>query len=116
MTGFVKVSAKEFERILQTAHPRDELVLLDVYAERGCDICTTRDALKAIEAEYGSSWHLVRMDADASDSQALLGQYRIRGIPTLALFKPNGQVRKFIDVPDPQGDNVLKWLAEQALA
>lgn len=113
--GFRTVNAQEFERTLQQARPRGEFVLLDVYADKGCKTCTKLEARAAIEHVYASAWHLLRLDADAHDSAQVLRRYRITGLPTLALFKPDDKHRMFIDVPDDDGKNVLDWLKAEAI-
>ena len=112
--AFKTVNAQEFERTLQQALPQGKFVLLDVYADKGCNTCTKLDALAAIEHVYASAWHLLRLDADAPDSAQFLSRYRITGLPTLALFKPDDEHRMFIHVPDDDGKNVLEWLEAEA--
>lgn len=113
MPAFETVDAVELKWKLDDAAGK-RFVLLDFFADANCKPCTSPGALKKIEKKYAGAWDLLRLNVDAEDSPPVLEEYRIIGIPTLMLFSPNGTRSKFVEIPDQDGDNVLKWLEKEA--
>jgi len=85
-TNVSHISDDEFEaQVLQSSEP----VLIDYWAE-WCGPCKMiAPILEEVASEYSGKLRVVKMNID--DNPITPPQYKIRGIPTLMLFK-NGEV------------------------
>jgi thioredoxin 1 len=73
-----------FKELIQSEQP----VLVDFHAE-WCGPCHMQSPiLKEVAAEVKGKGRIIKIDVDKN--QALAGQYQVRGVPTLILFR-NGQ-------------------------
>lgn len=80
------IATENFESTVLKA---DKPVLVDFYAE-WCGPCKALSpVLEQLATDYGDSVEVVKVDINASPETA--ASYRVRGVPTMALFH-NGQV------------------------
>ena len=68
----------------------NELVLIDFYAD-WCGPCKTlAPILKEVKKELKDSIKIIKIDVDKN--QPLASKYKVRGVPTMMLFKNEKQV------------------------
>ena len=84
----------------------DKPVLVDFWAEWCAPCRMMAPAVEAIAAEYADRAKVGKLNVDENQSSA--GQYNIRGIPTLLLFKNGEVVEQFVGVTSK--DAITKML------
>lgn len=90
------VATENFESTVLKA---DRPVLVDFYAE-WCGPCKALSpVLEQLAGDYGDNVEVVKVDIDSSPETA--AAYRVRGVPTLALFN-NGHVVETIVGAQPK--------------
>lgn len=107
MASLYQVNQSNFQqRVIDNAKP----VLVDFYAD-WCGPCRAQaPILEALASEYADRVDMVKLDVDQDGEIA--GQYNIRGIPTLILFKDGKPVNVQVGVNSAQQ---LKTLIDKTL-
>ncbi len=107
MANLHQVDQSNFQqRVIENSKP----VLVDFYAD-WCGPCRAQaPILEALASEYADRVDIVKLDVDQDGEIA--GQYNIRSIPTLILFKDGKPVNVQVGVNTA---NQLKTLIDQTL-
>lgn len=107
MANLHQVDQSNFQqRVIENSKP----VLVDFYAD-WCGPCRAQaPILEALASEYADRVDIVKLDVDQGGEIA--GQYNIRSIPTLILFKDGKPVNVQVGVNTA---NQLKTLIDQTL-
>jgi thioredoxin 1 len=84
----------------------DKPVLVDFWAEWCAPCRMMAPAVEAVAAEFADRAKVGKLNVDENQSSA--GQYNIRGIPTLLLFKNGQVVEQFVGVTSK--DAITKML------
>jgi thioredoxin 1 len=84
----------------------DKPVLVDFWAEWCAPCRMMAPAVEAVAAQYADRAKVGKLNVDENQSSA--GQYNIRGIPTLLLFKNGQVVEQFVGVTSK--DAITKML------
>jgi putative thioredoxin len=81
---------------------RLSLVLVDFWAD-WCPPCRAlTPALETLAAEYAGRLLLVKVEVDAGENMKLAGRYRLRGFPTVILFRAGEEQTRFSGYKAPQ--------------
>jgi len=92
----LSVSIETFEQdVIQTS--QQKVVLVDFWAE-WCPPCLViAPILEKIADQYGDELLVTKLEVDAGDGEnmKLAGRYKVRGFPTVILFKNGEEVDRF---------------------
>lgn len=107
MANLTQVNQNDFQqKVIDNSRP----VLVDFYAD-WCGPCRAQaPILEVLAGEYADRVDIVKLDVDQDGS--LAGQYNVRSIPTLILFKDGKAVDVKVGVNTA---NQLKAIIDQAL-
>ena len=91
-TGIYDVDESDFQqRVLEAS--RETLILVDFWAEWCAPCRVLAPALERVVAEYAGSIKLAKVEVD--DNMRLAGRYRLRGFPTVILFRDGSELGRF---------------------
>lgn len=107
MANLTQVNQNDFQqKVIDNSRP----VLVDFYAD-WCGPCRAQaPILEVLASEYADRVDIVKLDVDQDG--AIAGQYNVRSIPTLILFKDGKAVNVQVGVNTA---NQLKAIIDQAL-
>ena len=93
-TDIFDVDLEQFDKkVLEASHARPMLV--DLWAE-WCPPCISiAPALKQVIDEYAGRVQLAKIEVDVGDNMKLAGHYRVRGFPTIILFRHGEEQARF---------------------
>lgn len=92
--GIRAVGLADFDmQVLQCSaqHP----VLVDFWAAWCAPCLVIAPVLEQLVAEYAGAFTLAKIEVDVGDNMKLAGRYRVRGFPTLMLFRDGQQQGHF---------------------
>lgn len=94
MSDIHNIQLQDFEqRVLDASQQR--IVLLDFWAE-WCPPCLViAPVLEEVVSEYKDQLTLAKLEVDEGDNMKLAGRYRVRGFPTVILFKQGEEKARF---------------------
>jgi thioredoxin 1 len=76
------------QRVIEASHQRP--VLVDFWADWCSPCLAIAPVLTRVVSEFEGQVCLAKLEVDEGDNMKLAGHYRVRGFPTIILFK-NGQ-------------------------
>lgn len=79
------------ERVVRASHER--LVLVDFWAEWCAPCRALTPTLEAVAREHGGRFLLVKVEVD--ENMRLAGHFKLRGFPTVILFRDGEPVARF---------------------
>jgi len=89
MSDIFNVQLDDFaERVLAASQQR--IILVDFWAEWCSPCLVIAPVLERVVSEYTGSVALAKLEVDDGENMKLAGRYKVRGFPTVVLFK-NGE-------------------------
>ena len=70
-------------------------VLVDFWAEWCAPCLVIAPALERVVRSYGAGLSLAKVEVDEGDNMKLAGRYRLRGFPTVILFRDGQELNRF---------------------
>lgn len=88
------IDLEQFQsRVLDESHK--QLVLVDLWADWCAPYKIIAPILKQIAEEYESELCIAKLEVDEGHNMKIAGQYKVRGFPTIILFKNGEEVDRF---------------------
>ena len=94
MADIFDIQLEEFDqKVLEASH--EYIVLVDFWAE-WCPPCLTiAPILQRVITDYEGAVKLAKLEVDEGENMKLAGRYRVRGFPTIILFKAGEEMARF---------------------
>ena len=94
MSDIFNVQLQDFDdRVLAASQQR--IVLVDFWAE-WCPPCLViAPVLEQLIPDYAGQVQLAKLEVDEGDNMKLAGRYKVRGFPTVILFKHGEEKARF---------------------
>jgi len=88
------VGLEDFDTLVLAASKQTP-ILVDFWAE-WCPPCLViAPILQKVVEEYGGEVHLAKLEVDDGENMKLAGRYKVRGFPTVILFKDGEAIGQF---------------------
>ena len=81
------------DSVIQASHHKP--ILLDIWADWCSPCLVLGPLLKKIDTEFGDRIAIAKLEADAGDNMKIAGRYKVRGFPTVILFRHGEEVSRF---------------------
>ena len=81
------------QRVLDASH--DVPVLVDFWADWCAPCVVIAPLLEKVLLEFDGRVRLAKLEVDEGDNMKLAGHYKVRGFPTIILFKNGEEVERF---------------------
>lgn len=94
MADSFAIQLEDFDQqVLAASHTH--IVLVDFWAE-WCPPCLTiAPILQRVITEYAGAVKLAKLEVDEGENMKLAGRYRVRGFPTIILFRDGEEKARF---------------------
>ncbi|MDM8545335.1 thioredoxin family protein [Candidatus Venteria ishoeyi] len=97
------VTEESFQKqVIEASHIKP--ILVDFWADWCAPCRMLTPILETAVAEYAGSWYLAKVEVD--DNMRLAGHYKLRGFPTVLLFKDGEIIGRFASAKP------LHWVRE----
>ncbi len=73
----------------------DKPILVDFWAEWCSPCLVIAPVLEKLVTEYDGAVRLVKLEVDEGENMKLAGRYKVRGFPTIILFKDGEELGRF---------------------
>ena len=84
----------DFEQsVIHTSHSKP--ILLDIWADWCSPCLVLAPLLKKMNDEYGEQISIAKLEADDGDNMKIAGRYKVRGFPTVILFRHGLEAARF---------------------
>ena len=94
MTEIFNVQLEDFdERVLNAS--QQHIVLVDFWAAWCSPCLVIAPVLERVVAEYAGKVALAKLEVDEGENMKLAGRYKVRGFPTIILFKQGAEQDRF---------------------
>jgi len=94
MADIFDIQLEDFEKQVLAASHR-HIVLVDFWAE-WCPPCLViAPVLQRVVTEYAGAVRLAKLEVDEGENMKLAGRYRVRGFPTIILFRDGEEKARF---------------------
>ncbi len=92
--NLINIDLEQFQsKVIDASHK--QLVLVDFWAD-WCSPCKIiAPILKQIAEEFDDKLFIAKLEVDEGDNMKLAGQYKVRGFPTIILFKNGEAIDRF---------------------
>jgi thioredoxin 1 len=94
MPDIFNVNLEDFEQQVLVAS-RQRIVLVDFWAAWCSPCLVIAPVLENVVSEYAGKVALAKLEVDEADNMKLAGRYRVRGFPTIILFKHGEEQARF---------------------
>lgn len=94
MTDIYNVQLNDFDELVLTAS-RQRIVLVDFWAAWCSPCLVIAPVLERVVAEYAGKAALAKLEVDEGENMKLAGHYKVRGFPTIILFKHGEEKARF---------------------
>ncbi len=74
---------------------RQHPVLVDFWAEWCAPCLVIAPVLEAVVSNYAGALSLAKVEVDRDENMKLAGRYRVRGFPTVVLFRHGEELARF---------------------
>ena len=91
-----------------------EPALVEFYTTDCMSCRAIRSEMGVLDLRYDGRIKFIYLDADLPESQPFMGQFNVRGMPTLALLNRSGRVVS--NMPGWPGDDAMKLSLESLAA
>ena len=90
----ITLSLENFEQeVIQASHSKP--VLVDFWADWCSPCIVIAPVLERVLVEYEDEVSFGKLEVDEGENMKLAGRYRVRGFPTIMLFKDGVEVARF---------------------
>jgi thioredoxin 1 len=79
--------------VIQASHNKP--ILLDIWADWCSPCLVLAPMLKKIDFVYAGKIDIAKLEADDGDNMKIAGQYKVRGFPTVILFRHGQEAARF---------------------
>lgn len=94
MADIFDIQLHDFEtEVLAASH--EHLVLVDFWAEWCSPCLVIAPVLQRVISGYSGAVRLAKLEVDEGENMKLAGRYRVRGFPTIILFKAGEEKARF---------------------
>lgn len=94
MGNYIETSLESFEGDVIDAS-REQIVLLDLWADWCAPCITLAPILEQVITEYEGRVKLVKIEVDEGENMKIAGRYQVRGFPTIILFRDGEEKDRF---------------------
>jgi len=92
--NLINIDIEQFQdKVIDASHKK--LVLVDFWADWCSPCLILAPILKQIAEEFEDELYIAKLEVDEGHNMKLAGQYKVRGFPTVILFKHGKAIDRF---------------------